>query len=73
MLINLVEGIARNIKGTEKVMLTCFTCNENAVRFYSKLGFGKDEFSPMPRVLRNGSKVEEDYVILSKAVQRDST
>lgn len=66
----LVESIAVKIPSTEKVMLTCFTCNEKAVSFYGKRGFEKDEYSPMPKVLRNGSKVEEEYVILSKGISR---
>ncbi|TVY59650.1 hypothetical protein LSUE1_G006604 [Lachnellula suecica] len=70
VLMRLVESIAVKIPSTEKVMLTCFTCNEKAVRFYGKAGFSKDEFSPPPKTLRNGTKVEEEYVILSKAVSR---
>jgi len=66
----LVESIAVKIPSTAKVMLTCFTCNEKAARFYGKLGFEKDEYSPMPKVLRNGSKVELDYIILSKGISR---
>jgi N-alpha-acetyltransferase 40 len=66
----LVENIAAKIPTTANVMLTCFTTNEKAVRFYEKVGFTKDEFSPPPKVLRNGNKVELDYVILSKAISR---
>ncbi|TVY27992.1 N-alpha-acetyltransferase [Lachnellula hyalina] len=67
-LMKLILDIAHKIPSTQKVMLTCFTCNERAVRFYEKAGFAKDEFSPLPKMLRNGSKKEVDYVILSKAV-----
>lgn len=67
---NLILDIALRIPSTQKVMLTCFTCNERAVRFYAKAGFAKDEFSPLPKVLRNGNKKELDYVILSKGVER---
>jgi len=69
-LMKLVEAIAVRIPTTAKVMLTCFTSNEKAVRFYEKVGFSKDEFSPPPKVLRNGNKIELDYVILSKAISR---
>jgi RimJ/RimL family protein N-acetyltransferase len=65
-LMNLVGEIAARIPGTEKVMLTCFTSNVRGVKFYEQLGYAKDEFSPQPKVLRNGTKVEAEYVILSK-------
>ena len=42
------------------------------MRFYERLGYEKDEFSPEPRVLRNGTVVEIDYVILSKGARRGS-
>ncbi|PBP26814.1 hypothetical protein BUE80_DR002246 [Diplocarpon rosae] len=58
--------IGQRIPETKKVMLTVFTRNERAANFYSKLGFSKDEYSPPPRILRNGSKVEAEYMILSK-------
>lgn len=60
--------IAQAIPSTAKVMLTVFTRNEHAVSFYAKLGYEKDEFSPPPCILRNGTKVEAEYVILSKAI-----
>jgi N-alpha-acetyltransferase 40 len=66
VLMKLLEEIAMRIPGTEKVMLTCFTSNVRGVKFYEKLGYAKDEFSPPPKVLRNGTKVEAEYVILSK-------
>ncbi|KAH7326996.1 acyl-CoA N-acyltransferase [Rhexocercosporidium sp. MPI-PUGE-AT-0058] len=61
--------IAQAIPSTAKVMLTVFTRNERAVSFYNKLGYTKDEFSPPPRILRNGTKVEAEYVIMSKAIR----
>ncbi|TVY37972.1 N-alpha-acetyltransferase [Lachnellula occidentalis] len=67
-LMKLILDIAHKIPSTKKVMLTCFTCNERAMRFYTKAGFAKDEFSPAAKVLRNGSRKELDYVILSTAV-----
>ncbi|KAH7412422.1 acyl-CoA N-acyltransferase [Cadophora sp. MPI-SDFR-AT-0126] len=60
--------IGKAIPSVKKVMLTVFTRNERAVAFYRKLGYEKDEYSPLPRVLRNGTVVEAEYVILSRAV-----
>ncbi|KFZ16777.1 hypothetical protein V502_04907 [Pseudogymnoascus sp. VKM F-4520 (FW-2644)] len=68
-LMMLVEGVARRI-GVEKVMLSCFTRNAVAKGFYEGIGYEKDEYSPLPRVLRDGREVEEAYVILSKRVGR---
>jgi RimJ/RimL family protein N-acetyltransferase len=70
VLMKLLESIGEKIPDTHKTMLTCFVSNERGVRFYERLGYEKDEFSPPPKVLRNGTKVEADYVILSKAIQR---
>lgn len=67
---SLLENIGQRIPGTEKMMLTCFVSNDRGLKFYEKMGYGKDEFSPPPKVLRNGTKVVPDYDILSKAVQR---
>jgi RimJ/RimL family protein N-acetyltransferase len=69
VLVKLSDEIAARILGTEKVMLTCFNSNVRGVKFYEKLGYAKDEFSPPPKMLRNGTKVEADYVILSKAIR----
>ena len=67
MLFRSVEGVAGKI-GVEKVMLSCFTRNSIAKGFYEAIGYEKDEYSPLPRVLRDGREVEEAYVILSKRV-----
>lgn len=69
-LMKLLETIGRNIPETSKVMLTVFTSNERGVKFYEKLSFTKDEFSPPPKVLRNGTNIEAEYVILSKSIER---
>ncbi|KAK1247172.1 hypothetical protein MKX07_002081 [Trichoderma sp. CBMAI-0711] len=58
--------IAENIPSTKKVMLTCFTSNASGLKFYEKLGFTKDAFSPRDRTLRGGKVVKPDYVILSR-------
>lgn len=69
---NYVSIIATNIPTVCKIMLTCYTRNSKALRFYTKLGFEKDEFSPKPKNLRNGTKVEASYVILSKLIDEGS-
>ena len=65
-----LELVGARIPGTAKTMLTCFVSNQRGIGFYEKLGYMKDEFSPPPKVLRNGVKAECDYVILSKAISR---
>ncbi|RDL31175.1 Uncharacterized protein BP5553_09964 [Venustampulla echinocandica] len=67
-LMQLLRTCAARIPGTEKLMLTCFTSNQRGIKFYEKMGFVKDEFSPPPKVLRNGTQIESEYIILSKAV-----
>jgi N-alpha-acetyltransferase 40 len=64
-LMSLFEETGRRI-GLEKGMLTVFTANRAAVKFYEMLGYGIDEFSPGPRKLRNGTVKEPDYLIFSK-------
>lgn len=49
-----------------KVMLTVFRANKAALRFYDRLGYAVDDFSPPPRKLRGGIVKEPDYLILSK-------
>jgi RimJ/RimL family protein N-acetyltransferase len=65
-----LEVIGKEIPNTAKTMLTVFTANQRGVRFYEKLGYQKDEYSPPARQLRNGTKVEAEYVILSKPIPR---
>lgn len=69
-LMGLLEDVAVGIPETEKTMLTVFTRNERAVEFYTSLGYVKDDFSPEPRVLRDGTTVEPEYLILSKGIAR---
>lgn len=66
-----VENVSVRIPDVTKVMLTVFVYNERAVQFYRRLGYEKDEFSPPPRILRNGTKVEKEYLILSKAIEKN--
>lgn len=60
MLLGQVEAMARSEpSGPELIMLTCFTANEGAVRFYrDRHGFIIDEISPEPD--------RSDYLILGK-------
>ncbi|KAL8988573.1 MAG: hypothetical protein Q9177_002377 [Variospora cf. flavescens] len=59
--------------GVEKSMLTVFMENEAALRFYEKLGYTKDDYSPEPRTLRNGTVKMPTYTILSKSLQEWGT
>lgn len=62
------EEIGRRV-GLEKAMLTVFKSNARALRFYEKMGYVVDEFSPSPRTLRNGTVKEPEYLILSKGLK----
>lgn len=53
-----------------KVMLTVFLSNMDALGFYKRLGFKRDESAPETRELRGGKTFVPDYTILSKAVVR---
>ncbi|KAL8707789.1 MAG: hypothetical protein Q9220_007241 [cf. Caloplaca sp. 1 TL-2023] len=55
--------------GVEKSMLTVFVENQDALAFYGRLGYSKDEYSPEPRTLRNGKIKMPTYVILSKSLR----
>lgn len=70
LLMGFLDTVARNIEIVEKVMLTVFTCNTRAVKFYRHCGFEVDDISPRRRKLRNGVVKEPDYVIMSKRVER---
>lgn len=58
--------VAENIPSIVKVMLTCFISNTSGMKFYERLGFTTDDFSPRERKLRGGKTVKPDYVILSR-------
>lgn len=68
LLMGRMEGIGRAV-GLEKSMLTVFKSNETARRFYERLGYEVDEYSPRPRKLRNGTIKDVDYLILSKKLK----
>ncbi|RSL71406.1 hypothetical protein CEP53_001475 [Fusarium sp. AF-6] len=65
-LMGYLMDVGENIASVEKVMLTCFVSNASGLKFYEKLGFDKDEYSPRERKLRGGKVVMPDYVILSR-------
>ncbi|KAI1849159.1 hypothetical protein JX266_005120 [Neoarthrinium moseri] len=62
------EMVAKHTPAIEKVMLTCFTKNIVAMRFYQELGFEVDPISPEPKRLRFGKTSVPDYIIMSKKV-----
>jgi N-alpha-acetyltransferase 40 len=68
-LMHIVEQIAVRTAVVEKVMLTVFRRNEKARKFYAKLGYQVDEFSPREKRLRGGIVKEADYEILSKSTR----
>ncbi|APA07233.1 hypothetical protein SS1G_04033 [Sclerotinia sclerotiorum 1980 UF-70] len=68
-LMTLLTSISRAIPGVEKIMLTCFVANKEALGFYKKFGFEIDEYSPEPKRLKGGRLVQSDYVILSRRVE----
>ena len=65
---SIVEDIGRKT-GMEKSMLTVFKTNSRAIEMYQHMGYVEDEFSPEPRLLRNGTVKEPRYVILSKPLR----
>lgn len=73
LLMGLLETVAYNMDLVDKVMLTVFTCNTRAVKFYEKCGFVRDGISPQPRTLRGGKVKMPDYAILSKRVEHRRT
>ena len=64
-LMRIVEEVGHKI-GLKKVMLTVFVCNRQALKFYERLGYDEDDYSPEPRKLRGGVIKKPDYMILSK-------
>ncbi|KAI9762825.1 MAG: hypothetical protein M4579_000178 [Chaenotheca gracillima] len=62
------EKIGHSV-GVEKSMLTVFLDNEVGVKFYERIGYAEDDYSPAPKFLRNGKVKMPSYVILSKSIQ----
>ncbi|KAI4234779.1 MAG: hypothetical protein L6R40_006658 [Gallowayella cf. fulva] len=71
-LMGLMEGVGKRAE-VEKSMLTVFVANQVALKFYEKLGYSKDQYSPEPRTMRNGTVKMPTYVILSKSLQEWAT
>lgn len=67
-LMQIAEHIGRGV-GVAKTMLTVFTSNTAAQRFYRRLEYSQDEISPEPRILRNGLVKPVDYMIMSKLLE----
>ena len=68
ILVEIMEGFGKRV-GVEKVMLTVFLENEGARRFYSRLGYVRDDFTPDDVVGRNGRVRKVSYEILSKGLK----
>ncbi|KAK5097790.1 N alpha-acetyl-transferase [Lithohypha guttulata] len=68
VLMQMVESVGRNA-WVEKCMLTVFKANQKALKWYKHCGYQIDDFSPGPRVLRNGTIKEPTYLILSKSLK----
>ena len=66
-LMQLVETIGKRV-GVVKSMLTVFTKNVRAERFYRSLGYSEDVISPTIKVLKNGKMRRPEYFILSKSL-----
>lgn len=67
VLMRRMEGFGRRA-GMRKGMLTVFMENVGARRFYERVGYTRDPYTPEPRVLRNGVVKEVGYEIRSKVL-----
>ena len=70
-LMAMMEEVGKKVR-VEKAMLTVFKANKAAMRFYERLGYEEDEYSPRPRKLRGGVVKGPDYMILSKPLVSES-
>ena len=66
-LMGIMEEVGQKV-GVEKGMLTVFLNNISALKFYERLGYEEDDYSPQPKKLRGGVVKKSDYVILSKGL-----
>ncbi|KAL8846962.1 MAG: hypothetical protein Q9221_007975 [Calogaya cf. arnoldii] len=71
-LMGLMETVGSKAE-VAKSMLTVFVKNDAALKFYERLGYSKDDYSPEPRKMRNGVVKMPTYVILSKSLQEWNT
>ncbi|KAI9825868.1 MAG: hypothetical protein M1832_000809 [Thelocarpon impressellum] len=67
VMMDVVERLGRSV-GVSKAMLTVFLANEAGVRFYERMGYIEDDYSPGPKVLRGGKVKMPSYIILSKGL-----
>ena len=65
----IMEDVGLKI-GVKKAMLSVFLHNTSALKFYERLGYEEDNYSPQPKKLRRGVIKIPDYVILSKELTR---
>ncbi|KAF4549623.1 Acetyltransferase (GNAT)-like protein 1 [Elsinoe fawcettii] len=68
-LMSIVEKIGQSV-GVEKSMLTVFRSNNKAVKWYERLGYALDEYSPPEKKLRGDKVKQANYLILSKTLSR---
>ncbi|KAF2218928.1 acyl-CoA N-acyltransferase, partial [Elsinoe ampelina] len=66
-LMDVVERIGESV-GVHKSMLTVFRSNDKAVKWYERLGYTVDEYSPPDKKLRGDKVKQADYLILSKTL-----
>lgn len=66
-LMQIMETIGKNAD-MERAMLTVFSSNESAERFYRKRGY-ETYYTPEPRILRGGKVQKPEYAILSKSLR----
>ncbi|KAL8648047.1 MAG: hypothetical protein Q9226_006164 [Calogaya cf. arnoldii] len=71
-LMSLMETVGSNAE-VARSMLTVFVENDAALKFYERLGYSKDDYSPEPRKMRNEVVKMPTYVILSKSLQQWDT
>ena len=68
-LMKVAEEVGRGV-GVAKTMLTVYTSNTKARKFYERLGYSIDDISPADRELRRVIR-PADFAILSKTLQEE--
>ncbi|KAJ9652494.1 N alpha-acetyl-transferase [Neophaeococcomyces mojaviensis] len=68
VLMQMVEEIGEKAR-VNKCMLTVFKANDTALKWYARAGYVVDDFSPGPRILRNGTVKQPSYLIMSKLLK----
>jgi N-alpha-acetyltransferase 40 len=67
-LMHVAEHIATAAR-LDRLVLSVFTCNKQALKFYESLGWVTDETSPEPRILR-GKVIEPDWKALKLPIKQ---